>query len=114
MADARSRQALTPDAAIAYAVTVICCQFMKDDHTRDIMDNLPLLLDRASDDPAFVEIRLAAQRLIDARRADLAAGAGAQFHAARIEERKAVEAFAWRRFCELFETALAQAPRKGR
>lgn len=113
MDNSRSRQALTPDAAISYGVTVICCQFMSDRHTRDIMDNLPLLLDRASDNPAFLEIRLAAQRLIDARRADLATG-GKDFHRVRIDERKAVEAFAWKRFCALFETALAQAPRKGR
>jgi hypothetical protein len=107
------RQSKTPDAAIAYAVTVICCQFTSDDHTKDIMDSLQLMLDRSSNDPSFSGVREAALRLIEARRADLADG-GRRFFGVRIDERAAVEAFAWRRFCELFETALAVQPRAKR
>lgn len=110
MTGGAERQSKTPDAAIAYAVTVICCQFASDDHTKDIMDSLQLMLDRSSGDPAFAGVRFAAERLIEARRADLADG-GKRFFAVRVEERSAVEAFAWQRFCELFETALSVQPR---
>ena len=110
MGNDRSRQALSPDVAIAYGLTVICCQFQSDEHTRDIMETLPMLLDRASDRPAFAGIRAAAQRLIDARRRDLSTG-GQEFFAARIDERRAVELFAWQRFCELYDEARAATPK---
>lgn len=104
------KQSKTPDAAIAYGVTLICCQFMSDTHTRDVLDGLQMLLDRASTDQAFAGMRSAAVRLIAARREDQALG-GSRFFAARVEERQAVEEFAWRRFCELYDTAIAVAPR---
>jgi hypothetical protein len=111
--DRPARQSKTPDAAIAYAVTMLCTQFSSNDHTKDVMDNLQLLLDRASRDPAFEDMRSAARRLIAARREDLADG-GRRFFAVRIEERAAVEAFAWRRFCELFDEARSVAPNHSR
>lgn len=111
--DKVSRQSKTPDAAIAYAVTMLCTQFASDEHTKDAMDNLQLMLDRSSQDPAFAGMRSAARRLIAARREDLADG-GRRFFAVRIEERATVEAFAWQRFCELFEEALAVKPHHAR
>jgi hypothetical protein len=108
-----ARQSKTPDAAIAHGVTMLCCQFMSDTHTKDVLDGLQMLLDRASSDPAFAGMRDAAVKLIAARREDQAIG-GSRFFAVRVEERQTVEEFAWRRFCELYETAIAVVPRAKR
>lgn len=113
MDERAARASKTPDAAIAHGVTLLCCQFSSDLHTKDVMDSLQILLDRSSGDPQFAGMREAAVRLIEARREDQALG-GSRFFAARVDLRRTVEAFAWQRFCELYETAISVQPRSKR
>lgn len=108
-----NRQSKTPDAALAYGVTVLCCQFKGDAHTSDILGVLPLLLERSSGDPAFAGIRDAALSLLAAHRQEQEGVTGA-FLGARIDGRKAVEDFAWRRFCDLYDVARSVTPRHAR